>query len=100
MMYRDDALAAHARLGHLRAELCGLSETAEGNRLRAALRRRRREVARARRGVARLRHRFWRALPRSLVEVAVAVWFGGGLITLGVGAAFIVACVLSLAHHG
>jgi hypothetical protein len=94
MMYRDDALAAQARLGHLRAE----GETAEGNRLRAAVRRRRREVAHARRGVARLRHRFWRTLPRSLVEVAVAVWFGGGIVTLGMGAAFIVACVLSLAH--
>lgn len=102
-MYRDDALAAYARVRLLRAEVASLRarpETAEGNRLRAALGRRRREVARARRGVARLRHRFWRALPRSLTELVVAVWFAGGLITLGVGAAFMVACVLSLAHHG
>jgi hypothetical protein len=98
MMYRDDSLAAQARLAHLRAELASLRETAEGDRMRAALRRRRREVARARRGVARLRHRFGRTLPRSLVEVAVAVWFGGGLITLGMAAAFIVACVVSLAR--
>jgi hypothetical protein len=103
MMYRDDALAAYARVRLLRAEIASLRgrpETAEGNRLRAALRRRRRQVARARRGVARLRHRVWRALPRSVVELAVALWFTGGLITLTMGAAFIVACVLSLAHHG
>jgi hypothetical protein len=101
-MYRDDALAAHARLCILRAEIASLRrrpETAESRRLRAALRRRRREVARVRRDVDRLRHRFWRALPRSFVELSVAIGFTWGVITAGMAAAFVVACVLSLAHH-
>jgi hypothetical protein len=100
MTYRDDALAARARLCIMRAEVASLRGCADTDRLRAALSRRRREVARARRGVERLRHRFWRVLPRSLVELAVAIWFAGSLVTLGMGAAFIVACVLSMAHHG
>ncbi len=51
-MYRDDALAAEARVRVLRVEIACLRlrpETAESRRLRAALRRRRRQVARARR---------------------------------------------------
>jgi hypothetical protein len=47
--------------------------------------------------VDRPRHRFWRALPRSVIELVVAVWFTAVLIALGMTAAFIVTCVVSLA---
>ena len=101
-MYRDDALAAEARVHVLRVEIACLRlrpETAESRRLRAALRRRRRQVARARRGVNLLRHRFWRALPRSFVELGVALGFTWGVITAAMAAAFVVECLLSLARH-
>jgi hypothetical protein len=100
MMYRDATLVTRERLGRLRAELGRLRARPlppEARILAAQVRRRRRELVRARRAVARLRHPVLRLLPRSLIEVVIAVGLAYTmLLTLGLGAIVVGALAMPL----
>jgi hypothetical protein len=100
MIYRDAGVALRERLGRLRAEaarLRAIPVPREARLLAAQLRRRRRELSRARRVVARLRHPVLRLLPRSAVEIVVALGLAYTmLLTLGLGALVVGALAMPL----
>lgn len=95
MIYRDDQHAAELLLTALRADIAVLERTPshELNRLRAAVRREARRLRRLRQA------RLMRVVPRSLIEVIVAVWLAFSIATVATGLVFTGAFVVALLHH-
>jgi len=95
MIYRDDTLAAVARAESLARVAAALRRNANP-RATKRLQRAERALARAQRAVGRLQHGVFRFLPRSLVEVGVALALAWAVIVLGMGLLFVGMCVSSL----
>lgn len=97
MIYRDDRVAAEARIQVLEVELRALrreSQSLKTRTLRRRLEQEHRALVWARR---RLAERGW-LLPRSMSELLVALGIAMICVTLAGGVVFLVACVASLTH--